>query len=160
MKVNDAISGALLLALALAVLFNIRAFPNIPGQNIGPAAFPGLLASLLAVCSVVLIVKGLRAKAKNPAAHWIETGAWLRAPAQLRNFFVTVGSLLFYIAASDRLGFIPTTIIILVAMFLSLGVRRRLILPVAIVVTLVIHTVFYKGLRVPLPWGILLPYLW
>ena len=47
MKFNDALSGFLLLLLALAVLFNISSFPTIPGQNIGPAAFPGLLAWLL-----------------------------------------------------------------------------------------------------------------
>jgi len=44
MKFNDAFSGLLLLLLAVAVLVNISAFPTIPGQNIGPAAFPGLLA--------------------------------------------------------------------------------------------------------------------
>ncbi len=31
MKFNDAISGAALLALALAILFNVSSFPNIPG---------------------------------------------------------------------------------------------------------------------------------
>jgi putative tricarboxylic transport membrane protein len=29
-----------------------------------------------------------------------------------------------------------------------------------VVVTLVVHTIFYKGLRVPLPWGIMLPIQW
>ena len=32
--------------------------------------------------------------------------------------------------------------------------------PLALGVTLLIHLIFYKGLRVPLPWGILLPYQW
>jgi putative tricarboxylic transport membrane protein len=31
---------------------------------------------------------------------------------------------------------------------------------VALVATLVIHTRFYKLLRVPLPWGVLEPVLW
>jgi len=26
--------------------------------------------------------------------------------------------------------------------------------------TLLVHMIFYKGLRVPLPWGILLPWQW
>ena len=35
-----------------------------------------------------------------------------------------------------------------------------LILPVAIGVTLFIHTIFYKLLRVPLPWGLLQGMIW
>ena len=171
MKFNDAISGALLLALALAVLFNIQSFPKIPGQNIGPGAFPGLLASLLAVCAVLLILKGLRSRKRigpdRPDAsgiasphEWLAIGPWLRSPAQLRNFLVTIGCLLFYIFASEWLGFILTSILILVVMFVTLGVRHRIVMPIAVVVTLAIHLVFYKGLRVPLPWGILLPLAW
>ena len=45
-------------------------------------------------------------------------------------------------------------------MFLTLRVRLALIVPVALVSMLVIHTLFYKGLRVPLPWGVLTPIAW
>jgi len=40
------------------------------------------------------------------------------------------------------------------------GVRARWIVPLALASTLVIHTAFYKLLRVPLPWGLLQPMLW
>jgi putative tricarboxylic transport membrane protein len=30
----------------------------------------------------------------------------------------------------------------------------------SIIVTLVVHTIFYKALRVPLPWGIFSPIQW
>ena len=43
MRFNDAVSGAALLALAIAILFNISTYPAIPGQSVGPAVFPGLL---------------------------------------------------------------------------------------------------------------------
>ena len=157
MKFNDTFSGLLLLLLAVAVLVNISSFPNIPGQNIGPAAFPGLLASLLLVCSVLLIVRGLRASARPPL---IELGAWVRSAYHFRNFLITTGCLLFYILASEYLGFLICSVVILCAMFWALQVRLRLIFPVALGVTLLVHTVFYKGLRVPLPWGILLPLQW
>ena len=158
MKFNDALSGAALLALALAILFNVSSFPKMPGQNIGPAAFPGLLAGLLAVCAVLLIWRGLREE--RASGRWIEFGAWWRSGYHLRNFLLTVGCLLFYIFVSEGLGFIPTAVILLAVMFWALQVRPALILPIAIGVTLLIHTVFYKGLRVPLPWGILLPVHW
>jgi len=41
-----------------------------------------------------------------------------------------------------------------------LGVRLRNALPLALAVALVIHYVFYKLLRVPLPWGLLQGIAW
>jgi len=157
MKFHDTLSGAVLLLLALAILFNVSSFPNIPGQNIGPAAFPGLLAGLLAVCAVLLMLKGLRTQRYQP---WIVLGKWMRSGYHLRNFFVTVGCLLFYILASDALGFLICSVMVLAVMFWALQVRGRLIFPLAIGITLLIHTIFYKGLRVPLPWGVMLPWQW
>jgi putative tricarboxylic transport membrane protein len=40
------------------------------------------------------------------------------------------------------------------------GVRVRWIVPLAVVVTLVIHYAFYKLLHVPLPWGVLERFAW
>ena len=158
MKFNDALSGTALLALAIAILVNIQGFPKIPGQNIGPSAFPGLLAILLAGCAIALIARGLREKLAHE--RWITPGAWLRSWPHLRSFGVTIGCLLFYIFASNWLGFLISAVAVLSAMFLTLGVRHRLILPIALITTLAIHTIFYKGLRVPLPWGVLMPLAW
>jgi len=157
MKFNDTLSGAALLALALAILFTIQSYPTIPGQNIGPAAFPGLLASLLAVCSVLLIIKGLRNKEQQA---WIELGDWMQSRFHARNFVITIACLVYYIVLSDKLGFLICASTILMTMFWALGVKKTWIVPIAVLVTLVIHTVFYKGLRVPLPWGILMPLQW
>jgi putative tricarboxylic transport membrane protein len=159
MKIHDVLSGLLLLALALAIGINIQGFPTIPGQNIGPAAFPGLLASLLALCAVLLIVKGWRAQARQPSA-WFTLGDWMRSGLHVRNFFITLGCLVFYILASEALGFLICATLILMTLFAALGVRRTWILPLALGITLVIHTIFYKGLRVPLPWGVMLPLQW
>ncbi len=157
MKFNDAISGSALLALAIAILVNIQSFPRIPGQSIGPSAFPGLLAALLAVCAVILIFNGLRDRA---AGAWITPGAWLRSSRHASNFLLTVGVLLFYIFLSNKLGFVICGTVVLAALFWKLRVRAVLILPIALGATLVIHLIFYKGLRVPLPWGVLLPIAW
>jgi putative tricarboxylic transport membrane protein len=157
MKFNDTLSGAALLALALAILFTIQSYPTIPGQNIGPAAFPGLLASLLAVCSVLLIVKGLHNKEH---IAWVEFGDWMQSRFHARNFVLTIACLVYYIVLSDKLGFLICASTILMTMFWALEVKKTWIVPIAVLVTLFIHTVFYKGLRVPLPWGILMPLQW
>ena len=41
MKLNDAVCGALLLLLGAVVLVHVQGFPKIPGQQYGPALFPG-----------------------------------------------------------------------------------------------------------------------
>ena len=153
MKLNDAVWGALLLALSAAVLWNIQGFPRIPGQNIGPGAFPGLLASVLAGCALLLIARGVRAlRAGGSAVAW---APWLLSPRHVGNALLTIGALVFYIAAADRLGFLVAATLILAALFLQLRVRPVVAVAVAVATAFVIHLVFYKGLRVSLPWGVL-----
>ncbi len=152
MKLNDAVFGALLLALSLLVLWTVRGYPTIPGQNVGPAAFPGAVAAGLAICSLLLIVQGVRSRGD---ARWVEFGAWLRSPAQLVAFAAAVGGLALYVVASDRLGFIVTGIAMLGSLMLALRVPLLKAIAVAVVATFAIHFAFYEGQRVPLPWGLL-----
>jgi putative tricarboxylic transport membrane protein len=159
MKINDMLSGLLLLVLAVCIGVNISGFPTIPGQNIGPAAFPGLLALLLGGCAIMLIIKGWRAQSQQ-RQPWVQAGAWMRSGVHARNFVITLGCLLFYILASETLGFILCAVVVLSVMFTALAVRGRWIVPLALGITLLIHTIFYKGLRVPLPWGVMLPLQW
>ena len=72
----------------------------------------------------------------------------------MRNFAITIAGLAFYILAAEKLGFLLCGSAMLAALFWSLRVRPALILPIAVISTFVIHGIFYKGLRVPLPWGI------
>jgi putative tricarboxylic transport membrane protein len=155
-RFNDALLGAVFLALSVAVLIAIQGYPRIPGQSIGPGAFPGLIAILLGGCSIALIWRGWRQRASQPL---VAIGAWLSSPPHVRNFLVAVGGLAFYVLASDKLGFLPCGVIILCALFLTLRVRQLVAVPLAIIMPVVIHLIFYKLLRVPLPWGVL-PVLW
>ena len=155
MKVNDAVIGACLIALAIAILVHIQAYPLIPGQKYGPALFPGVIAVGLIGCGLLLVRRGVRA-----GLPLVALAGWMRNPTLVTNFLAICAVLVFYIVAVAPLGFIPTATICLVALFLKLRVRVRPAIVVAIVATLVIHTLFYKLLRVPLPWGVLEPVLW
>ncbi|MFO1217944.1 MAG: tripartite tricarboxylate transporter TctB family protein [Burkholderiaceae bacterium] len=152
MKLNDAVFGALFLALALLVLWTVQSYPKIPGQNVGPAAFPGVVAFGLAVCALLLIAQGVRARGD---ARWFALGAWTREPRLVLAFAITVGGLLLYVLAGDRLGFLLTGVLMLGSLMLVLRVRALTAVVVAVVATMAIHVAFYKGLRVPLPWGVL-----
>ena len=156
MKLNDALAGLALLALSIAVLLDIQGFPKIPGQSIGPGAFPGLIALLLAGCSLALIWRGWR---ERRSQHLIAIGAWVTSPRHVRNFAVAVGALVLYILAADKLGFLLCGALILLALFLTLRLRLALAVALSLALPVMIHLIFYKLLRVPLPWGVL-PVLW
>jgi putative tricarboxylic transport membrane protein len=150
MKINDAVMGGFLLALAAAIGVYVSGFPGMPGQRYGAALFPGMIAAGFAVCGVLLLVRGLREKA--PA---FEFAPWTREMPLAANFALICGALLFYILASETLGFMVTGTLLLLMLFLKLGVRLSVSVVVAPSAALVIHLLFYKLLKVPLPWGIL-----
>ena len=161
MKLNDAVWGVLLIALGAAVLVYVQRFGTIPGQQFGPAIFPGLIAVGLAICGALLVASGVAARARDGAsARWVAFSHWIRSPRHVIAFAVTVGVNVFYILAVDALGFIVTGVVYLGVLFAAFGVRPAWILPIAAVITLVIHTSFYKLLKVPLPWGLLQGFIW
>ncbi len=157
MKLNDAVFGLLLLALGLTVLTVVQGFPKIPGQQVGPALFPGLIAVGLCVGGLVLLVRGWRVRAAVP---WLQMDAWVRSPRHLLGFVVLLASVVGYMLLADRLGFIITATVLLTANLHVLRVPLGRSLLIAVIATLLIHVAFYKLLRVPLPWGVLVNYAW
>jgi putative tricarboxylic transport membrane protein len=157
MKLNDAVFGLLLMLLGGAVLFAIQGYPKIPGQPVGPALFPGLIAAGLCITGVLLVARGIRSRAGQP---WLAWDDWVRSPRHIAALAVLLASIVFYILAADLLGFLVVAPLILLALFLVLRVRPWHAVGIAIVATLVVHFAFYKLLRVPLPWGVLKGWAW
>ncbi len=115
MKINDAIWGAVLLLLAAVILVHVQSFPKIPGQQVGPALFPGLIAAGLGVCALLLVAKGLAARtAAGGHQRWVTPEDWVASPRHLLAFALVIGVNVFYILVVDRIGFIPTGVIYLV----------------------------------------------
>ena len=152
MKVNDALSGAALVALGAIVLWHIRDFPKIPGQNYGAAWFPGWIATGLILCGALLIAARLRAAAPAPL---IQLPEWTRRGRAAASVASVIAGLLLYVAVVDTLGFHITAAALLLVWSRLLGASWRLAVPVSIGATVVIHLAFYKLLKVPLPWGLL-----
>jgi putative tricarboxylic transport membrane protein len=156
-KLNDAVFGLLLIALGAGVLFAVQGYPKIPGQPVGPALFPGLLAAGLCVAGVLLVARGWRQRGEQ---RWLAWDGWVRSPRHVLALLVVLGSLMFYIAAAQVLGFLPVATTILLVLFLVLRVRPVLAVVVAVLAALVVHFAFYKLLKVPLPWGLLQGVAW
>jgi putative tricarboxylic transport membrane protein len=162
-KLNDAVWGILCVLLAGAILIHVQGFPPIPGQKVGPDLFPGTIAVGIAVCGLLLIARGVRARlAREEGAQWqwLWLPPWLKSGRHVAAILVLVGINVFYLLVVDTLGFIPTGFLYLLAFMWVMQVRMVRAIPVALIMTLAIHYAFYKMLRVPLPWGALLPIAW
>jgi putative tricarboxylic transport membrane protein len=155
MKIHDSIWGGLCVVLGLAVLTHVQSFPAMPGQKYGPAVFPGLIAVGFIICGLVLVVRGIRF-----GGRWIEAASWVRSTPHILRFFALWAAMLFYIVASGTLGFLLTAFLVLVALFIVFRVAPGRAVVIAVVAVLAIHLLFYKIMRVPLPWGMLTPVAW
>jgi putative tricarboxylic transport membrane protein len=152
MKVNDALSGAALVALGTVVLWHIQGFPPMPGQKFGPAWFPGLIAGGLVACGALLIAARLRAETAEPL---FGVPDWTRRARPVASVASVIAGLLLYVFVVDTLGFHITAAALLLVWSRLLGASWRLALPGSLAATVVIHLAFYKLLKVPLPWGLL-----
>ncbi|MXQ10608.1 tripartite tricarboxylate transporter TctB family protein [Microvirga makkahensis] len=152
MRINDAVTGAVLLAFAIAMFAYARTLPAIPGQEYGAAVFPMLIATGLAGCGVVMIASGRRRW--QGAVAWND---WARTHHAWVRLAVVIALVLAYILAAPILGFVPMSIVILLVFLLMMGVRWWIAAAVAFAATILIQQTFAGLLRVPLPLGLLGP---
>ncbi len=157
MRFNDAVIGVVLILFALAEIAYTWTFPALYGQQFGPDLFPIVIGIGLLACGAVLVASGLSSRGTVPLVDLGQLagnrGAWI-------NLILIVAALVFYILASDVLGFIPSSLVILITLFLRFGVGVVPAVALAAVTTFVIQQVFAGLLLVPLPWGILQPIMW
>jgi putative tricarboxylic transport membrane protein len=155
MKINDAIFGLVLVLFGTTVVVHVQDYPTIPGQQYGPAIFPGLVAAGLVVCGVLLVAGGLRQRKEEP---WFVPGEWVRSRRHVLAFLSVVLGVVAYILLAELVGFVLVAPVLLFVWFVVFGVRLPVAAALAGIVTLAIWYAFYKLLRVPLPWGVLKDY--
>ena len=150
MRLSDRASGVFLIALGGAAFWGGSRLPGVPGQDVGPAVFPMVIGAGLVACGAMIALgvgRSFEAEEEDPTkGHSWAFG--LRA-------LVPPGLLLFYVLASERLGFLLTAAAMILVGALAMGARPWLAVVMATVGPLVIHLAFYALLRVPLPPGIL-----
>jgi len=151
MRFNDAVVGTAFLLIAGAMIAMTFTFPAFPGQNYGPSLFPRIIGGGIVMCSLLLILREWRSGGRP----WLVLQDWARRPARLASFALMLGAMVFYLIASEPLGFIPTAFLIQLVLFLWFGVRPVMALIVATVMTIAVQYFFGSLMRVPLPRGIL-----
>jgi putative tricarboxylic transport membrane protein len=168
MHLPDRVTGLFMVALGGLAAYGGSRLPPVPGQQIGPNVFPLVVGIGLAICGAMIafgvgrhyeeeaeadlakISGRITTETADAPSHWWRGLKALVPPALL----------IFYVLAVDRLGFLPTAAMIVLAASLALGARLRLAVAMAIGAPLFVNLVFVKLLRVPLPSGLLpLPWL-
>ncbi len=157
MRTNDMITGALLIALATAMIVLTLKFPPFPGQDYGPSLFPRVLACGLILCGGLLVARGLAGRSKGEA--WVTFAPWTADSGKLASFLLIPTVILAYIFVSEQIGFLPVAFALLFGLMTWFKARLVVALPVAAIATWSIHYFFATLMRVPLPRGLLTDYL-
>jgi putative tricarboxylic transport membrane protein len=165
MRLSDRSTGLFLLVLGAVSAYAGSRLPPVPGQQIGPNVFPLVVGIGLCLCGAMIALgigsrfeeaaeADLAAHSDQPLPDAVPRGrlSWLRV-------LLPPAALVFYAVAAEPLGFFVTTFAMILIASLAFGARLRLALPLALLSPVLIHLIFYKLLRVPLPAG-LIPMPW
>ncbi|MBR1210764.1 tripartite tricarboxylate transporter TctB family protein [Bradyrhizobium sp. JYMT SZCCT0180] len=161
MRLPDQVTGLFLVGLGAAAAYGGWLLPPVPGQPVGPNIFPLVIGSGLALCGLAIALGIGRTFEEEEEIIPLEAGQAGPPTGKLYGLraLLPPALLLFYVAVADRLGFIITAALIVFVTSSALGARWKLSLPLAVMAPIVIHLIFSKLLRVPLPAG-LLPMPW
>lgn len=147
---KDMLTGATLFALGAVMAAVARGFPNVGGMAYGPGLFPTIIAGGLMLSGVGIVVESRRGAA--PQADAPET--------RMFPVLATVAILVFFALALVPLGFHITAAIAFLAAVRVFGGGWITAALMALTGPVLLHVVFYTFMRVPLPWGLLLPVAW
>ncbi|MEK6717553.1 MAG: tripartite tricarboxylate transporter TctB family protein [candidate division NC10 bacterium] len=151
MKISDAVVGAGFVAAGALIFTGTLGYPTLEAGHPGPSLFPRILGSLMAVFGGLLSLQGLRARDVTDEVAWLRLH---KNPAFI-NALVVLAGVLAYIFLVEHLGFLIMGALVIFTLMWRLQVRPLKAAVVAIVFNALVHFLFAKVLRVPLPLGIL-----
>lgn len=158
----DFMLGTIFLAVGLFVLVQAMGIRQMPGMPVGPGLFPTLTGGAMAFFGLVLAAQGWFTKPDEELASGPEEGPEEMAVEPSRDLW-------------SKLPFIPSLLASIVAMILVMPVLGFLITGALLtaflvllggggwkgavifspIVTVAVYGLFFYGLRVPLPHGVL-----
>lgn len=161
MKFSDITLGVLFTLLGLGVLLHGQQMKTSPFFQYGAGFFPSIIGSLLAVCGVILLIKGVRlALARQGGGFWlVQAGPWLRDRERLINILLVPLLMVAFIAAIERVGFLICGVVLIGVLCQRFSGRPLLSWITAVMVTLFLYLFFQQVMSVQLPMGFLTDYL-
>ena len=155
MRYSEIATAGAFIALGIVMLVVASQLNPIAHSDFGPSLFPSIVGvGLIALGSIAAFSAVMRAHRGGEVVF--------RPPLFMVErpvlFFSFLAAPIIYVLLSPVLGFLVLTPFLVGGLvFLASGKPLRAVLT-GVLATLAIHVLFYEGLRVTLPWGVLTPY--
>jgi putative tricarboxylic transport membrane protein len=151
-KLYDLLSSLLWLLVGLAFLAGGVRMGLGPIHSPGSGYFPAVIGGILSLLSLGLLIK--TALEKGPLSErqpfWKEKDSW-------KTVSLVVGSLIFYMALLEFLGYMATTVLFIFFLLKIVGKKSWLVsITMAVLVSLCSYALFKMALGVYLPKGLIL----
>jgi putative tricarboxylic transport membrane protein len=151
MKISDTVVGAGFVAAGALIIAGTLHYPTLDGGYPGPSLFPRILGGLMTLFGGLVGLKGLRTGDTTQEVEWL----LLHKSTGFINAVVVLVGVTAYILLVEKLGFLLMGALLLFVVMWRLKVRPLKALIVAVVFTAVVHFLFAKIMRVPLPLGLI-----
>jgi putative tricarboxylic transport membrane protein len=151
MKISDTVVGAGFVTAGALIIAGTLNYPTLEAGHPGPSLFPRILGGLMAVFGGLVSAQGLRNRDTTEDVEWL---LLYKNTAFINAMFVLVG-VTAYILFVENLGFLVMGALLLFVVMWRLKVPPLKALIVAVVFNTIVHFLFAKIMRVPLPLGIL-----
>ncbi len=141
MKDQDMLSGSLLIIFAIVGYAAASQLENLAVAGLSAAFYPSVLFTILLLCGLSLVYQGMKRKEKValPVFQW-------------GKLLPVVIALAVYVFLLEYIGFIASTMLFLLGAMYIFGERRRKILvAVPVVTSLVVYYLFSKAFMIVLP---------
>lgn len=152
-SMKDIVSGGVLFALSIVMFIASFSIRRVLPIGVSSGFFPKIVAVLLAFVSVLIVIQGFRARAREKGTAGEQAGCGA-GQVVLATLFL----LGFYVALLQTLGFVITTFVYLVGQFAVLAPKdQRKWIPfiaIAAVVSVGTYYIFYNLFHLILPTGI------
>ncbi|MBL8587900.1 MAG: tripartite tricarboxylate transporter TctB family protein [Methylobacteriaceae bacterium] len=145
---GDIVAALVLASGAAVILQQSTTWPAAADVAGNPVVFPRMVAAIMLAVAALLV--GLKLPAPDPD----EAGA--EGARRIALAFLVTAALA---AGLDTIGLVPGGFLYVLAMQRIAGAPLRLAAPFAIAAPIVIWLAFATALKVPLPWGRLMPAL-
>lgn len=158
LNLRDMWAGIVFLALGLSLIFvlipvGVVEPKKVPFEVLSPSYYPRLVAIAMVLLGAAIAIRGVRNASDEGRFEAPEKSAVLKVCAAFAILFATAYSLPFA-------GFVLAGSVALAALMVLAGERKPLIIALnAILLPLVLYLFFTKLANIPIPGGVLDPYL-
>lgn len=147
----------ILLAIMLVAAYMFAASNSFAAET---KLFPQIVSAFVFLCCVgKLVLTGLALRAaKAPAGDGMDARAAMGGKQALltKNQLVVLAVAILYVVLLTPVGFLPSTVAVLIALPCLLGYRRwKVLIPFAVIITVAFYVIFRYGFYIKLPAGIL-----